>query len=409
MDEEPDEFENCRADPGDYRRNAERERARSILELAAPFHAFDLAREHIARGTSIFQFREEIMLAHASTAVSRPRLTRSEISRYSLTRAIAAFAEPGRRSGFEVELSADLVRTRGPAKNDGTFIVPTEVLVRDLTAGTASAGGYLVSTDNVGFVDMLRNRSVALRMGAQTMSGLRGNVTLSRQTGGATGYWLATEGTQTTESQQTFTQIALTPKTVAAYTEVSRQLLLQSSPSAEAVVRNDLAATVALALDAAVINGSGVSGQPTGILNTSGVGSVTGTSLAYAGVLEFQSDLLAANSQLVAPGYVTTPAVATTLQGRVKFTNTASPLWEGAAGDGTMCGYRAMSSNQMPTATMLFGDWAEIVVGEWGDGLELEVNPFADFRAGIVGVRAMLSADVAIRHPAAFSAATSIT
>ena len=73
-----------------------------------------------------------------------------------------------------------------------------------------------------------------------------------------------------------------------------------------------------------------------------------------------------------------------------------------------MAGFPAMSSMQMPTADMLFGDWQEVVVGEWGV-LEVEVNPFANFAAGIIGVRAIYSMDVGVRRAAAFSLATSIT
>jgi hypothetical protein len=93
---------------------------------------------------------------------------------------------------------------------------------------------------------------------------------------------------------------------------------------------------------------------------------------------------------------------------RVKFATTASPLWEGNVWDGTMAGFPAMSSNQVPTATEIFGDWNEVVVGEWGV-LEIEVNPYANFQAGIIGVRALYSLDVGVRRAFAFSVATSIT
>src|SRR5690606_33415540 len=116
------------------------------------------------------------------------------------------------------------------------FFVPFEVLQRempqqgrrDLTAAGPSGGGYLVATEAQGFIEILRNRSVAFRMGARRLSGLSGNVTIPKQTGAGTAYWLATEASPATESNQTFGQVALTPKTASAYTEISRNLLLQS-------------------------------------------------------------------------------------------------------------------------------------------------------------------------------------
>jgi HK97 family phage major capsid protein len=312
-----------------------------------------------------------------------------------------------------MEVTREIAAKLNKVPQPNSFYVPFEVqerqvAKRDLTVASAGGGGYLVETENQGFIEMMRNRSVAFQMGARRLSGLSGNVTVPRQSAAATAYWLSSESTSITESQQTFVQMALSPKTAGAYTEISRQLLLQSSPDAEGIVMSDLSAVVALATDLAVLNGSGASGQPTGILNTSGIGSVTGTSLAYAGILEFQTDVATANVQPLAGGYVSTPAVAALLMARARFSNTDTPLWKGNIWNGEVSGFNAMASNQMPSATMLFGDWSQVVVAEWGV-LEIAVNPQANFVAGIIGVRAMYSVDVGVRLPAAFSAASSIT
>jgi len=279
---------------------------------------------------------------------------------------------------------------------------------RDLAVSSASAGGYLVGTENKGFAEYLRARTVAGRMGATVLDDLQGNVTIPRQTGAGSAYWLATEATGIAEGQQTFAQLALTPKSVGAYTELSRQLTTQSSPSAEAVVMDDLAKVVDAAMDLAALAGTGAAGQPLGIIGSAGVGSVTGTSIDYAKVLEFQADVAAANALTGKLGYATTPAVAALLMGRVRFSGTASPLWEGSVNDGQVLGHRAMSSMQLPAGTMIFGDWSQLVLAFWGP-LEIAVNPFANFSAGIIGVRVMLSMDVGVRQPAAFSVASSIT
>jgi HK97 family phage major capsid protein len=245
-------------------------------------------------------------------------------------------------------------------------------------------------------------------MGVRRLTGLQGNVTIPRQSGAATPVWLTTESSTSTESNQAFTQMALTPKTVSAYTEISRLLMLQSSPAAEGIVTDDLAQVVSIAADLSVLSGSGASGQPLGITNTSGVGSVTGTSLGYSGVIEFQTDVATSNVEPVRGGYVTTPAVAGLLMGRSRFANTDTPLGVGNIWNGQMAGFPAMSSNQMASATAVFGDWQEAVVGEWGV-LEVDVNPYANFQAGIIGVRALYSLDVGVRRAFAFSVATSIT
>lgn len=414
----------------------EKQRVRAIENLCKANKLDDKYRQMwIGQGASIEQVSEDILKILEERGrlnpqpASRLGLGADETQRFSLTRAILACAGNNwANAPFELECSRAVADKLRQAPDPKKFYVPFEVLQRehdasvmaqmrhqlglmrrDLTVATAGAGGYLASTDNVGFIEMLRNRSVAFRMGARRLSGLQGSVTVPRQSAAATAYWLSTEGTQITESQQTFVQMALSPKNVGAYTEVSRQLLLQSSPGAEGIVTDDLAQVVAIAADLGALEGSGASGQPTGISQTSGIGSVTGTSLAAAGVIEFMSDVAGSNVMPLRPGYVTTPAVAALLMARPELPSTGTTrLWTGNLWDGALFGVPAMTSAQLTAATMVFGDWQELVIAEWGV-LEIEVNPYANFQAGIIGVRAMYSMDVGVRRPFAFSRATSIT
>ena len=398
-------------------------RRRAILNFAAGNKIADNVRDAwINQGYSLEEVSKDILAILEDRGRQNPQplskvgLSSGETQRFSFSRAILACVEKDwSKAGFELECSRAVAQRLNRIAEPTKFYVPFEVMQRpvlrqqrDLTVATAGAGGFLVETSNLGFTEMLYNRSVAYRMGARRLSGLVGSVAVPRQSAAATAVWLANEASTITESQQTFVQMALSPKNVGAYTEISRQLLLQSSPGAEGIVTDDLAQVVATAADLAVLNGSGASGQPLGIIGTAGIGAVTGTSIAYAGILEFQTDVAASNVRPVQGGYVTTPAVAALLMQRSRFTNTDTPLWVGNIWDGQVSGFPAMSSNQMPAANALFGDWQEVVVGEWGV-LEVEVNPFANFQAGIIGVRAIYSLDVGVRRPFAFSLATSIT
>lgn len=375
----------------------------------------------VGQGISIEDVSDEILTILEERGKSNPQpasklgLTTQETKNFSFVRAIQAIADKDwKNAGFELECSRGIAQKLGTSPDPHKFYVPFEVMERpkaarrDLDVATAGAAGYLVETENMGFIEMVRNRSVAFSMGARRLSGLQGSVTVPRQSAAATGYWLATESTQITESEQTFVQMALTPKNVGAYTEISRQLLLQSSPGAEGIVTDDLAQVVAIAADLGALEGSGASGQPTGITNTAGIGAVTGTTFDYAALLESQTDVAAANVTPMNGGYVTTPAVAALLMQRERFSSTDTPLWEGNIWNGRASGFNAMSSNQLTAATMIFGDWQELVIAEWGV-LEVEVNPYANFQAGIIGVRAMYSMDVGVRRPFAFSLTTGIT
>jgi len=364
-------------------------------------------------------------------AASNVGLSRREIQQYSISRMIEAVANKNpAKAGLENEIHQTLQQKLNRLPGEETFflpsdkacmlvpiernaransfVVPGEILSRDLATAPNSAGGYLIETTNLSWIDLLRNRSVALRLGATRLTGLTGNVSIPKQTAAATPYWV-TDTASITESQQTLGQLNLSPKNVGAYTEISRQLLLQSNPSAEAMVMSDLAQVVGLAVDAAILEGNGAAGAPLGIANVSGIGSFTGTSLAATGVLNAQSDVAAAKVIPTRPGYATTAPAAALLMDRPELSTTGTTrLWQGNMWDGSMFGIPAMTSAQLTALSMIFGAWEHAVLAEWGV-LEIEVNPYANFQAGIRGIRAMYSVDVGIRYAAAFSRATSIT
>jgi HK97 family phage major capsid protein len=224
----------------------------------------------------------------------------------------------------------------------------------------------------------------------------------------STAYWFADETGTATESNLTFGQITLVPKTVGGYVEISRQLLLQSTPNAEGIVNADLARVIGLAVDSAAIAGPGTAGQPTGVRNSSGFGTAnptTGTAVAYGDLIRFQTAVAAANAMMPGFGYVTTPTVAGVLMGKPRFTNSDTPIWGGNILDGTLVGAPAMASLQVGSGTVIGGDWSQVIIGEWGV-LEIEANPYANFQSGIVGVRALYTCDVGVRYPAAFAVGT---
>lgn len=397
---------------------AERKRAAELRAIGEQFSRFDgikKAAEAIDNGTDVQAFRN--LMANAITAAQTTQVTNLDLSkgdqkRFSVMKAIRALADRNWQSaGFERECSEAICKRAGiPEAINGGFYVPMDIMQRDLTVGTSTAGGNLVATNlqPQNFIDLLRARAVVARLGATMLPGLVGNVAIPKLTGSATGYWLANEATAITESQQTVGQLALSPKTVGAYTEISRLLMLQATPSADALVMNDFANVIALAIDLAALEGSGASGQPTGISGTAGIGSVTGTSLAYAGIVEFQTDVAAGNALSANSAYVTTPTIAGALMQRQRFSSTDTPLWTGSVLDGQMGGFTATTTTQVTAASMVFGDFSQVVIGEWGM-FEIALNPYASFAAGITGIRAMQSVDIGIRQAAAFSRATSIT
>lgn len=318
-------------------------------------------------------------------------------SKAGLERAASeAYAEKAAKSGLQRQ-----------AQN--SFFLPIEVQRRDLTVASATGGGNMVATElrPQDFIELMRARTLLSQLGARSLTGLIGNADITKQTGAGTAYWLASEAAAITESNQTVGLLQLRPKVMGAYTEISHLLLQQSTPDADMFVMDDLTKVLAIAKDAAGINVGG-SGAPVGILGTAGIGSVTGTTIDLAKILEFQTDVAGANALSMDCAYLTTPLVAALLAQRQRFSGTDTPLWAGNILDGNVIGFRGASTTQMPAATMIFGDFSQVIFAEWG-AVEIAANPYANFAAGITGIRAFYTCDVGVRTAGAFSAASSIT
>lgn len=410
-------------------REGEHKRAADIIAIGEKYSLQSLASDAVRSGMPVGDFQAKAIEALSSRAkpTADIGLTEREARRFSMVRAIAALAATGAESrkareaaAFEIECS-QAVADRLGREARGVF-VPNEVQQRDLVVGTTTAGGHLVSTDLLAssFIDLLRNRMSVMRAGAQMLTGLQGNIAIPRMTGAATAYWV-TEGNAPTESQQAFDQVTMSPKTVGAFTDLSRKLLLQSSVDVEGLVRRDLATVLGLEIDRVALNGSGSAPQPRGVLQTSGIGAVVGgtNGLAptWAHIVELWSDVAAANADFGTTGFVTNSKVIGKLMTTEKATGTAQfvcPGFPDASGVTSIAGARAVVSNQVPSnltkgassgvcSAIAFGNWADLIVGMWGV-LDLMVDPYSNSTSGTVRVVALQDVDVAVRHAESFSA-----
>lgn len=412
-------------------RDKAEERVAGIYDLAQRFATFvpKFITDKAFRDRMPLDEFQKLVLARVEggkpidTPIDTLGLTAKEKNRYSLSRVI--LAELGERvdASFERSISAELSKRLDVAPRG--ILVPFEVLgKRDLNLASDAAGGYLKGTDHLGgeFIDVLRNRMLAVQLGARTLTGLRGNVVIPKRTAGATSAWVA-DGSAAAEGANTFGQLSLSPKNVSAWVNVGRTLLIQGDPSVDGLVVDDLSKSIAGAVDKAVFHGAGTD-EPTGIANTSSIGAFTGTSLDWAAILNAETDVAAANADAATCAYVTTPAVRALLKARVKASSTWSPVWEDAGvyyagaqgalpnpafGSGRVNGYRAEATNQITAGYMFFGDFSQVVIGSWGSGVDIVVDKYTNATTGIVRIVAFHSVDVGVRYAGAFSMASSIT
>lgn len=387
------------------------ENAAEIVKLGQRHNKADLAGEAIRAGKSIDQFRGELLEVIGNQPLDNKEigLSKKERQDFSVVRAIRALANPSDRAAqegarFEFEASAAAARAYGTTAQG--LMIPADVLgnwKRDLNT---SDDNEIVATNLMAgdFIDVLRNSSSVMQAGARMMPGLVGNVAIPKKTAAASAGWISTEGGAASESEPTFGTVSLTPKTVGAFSDMTRQLILQSTPSIEALVRDDLTQALALAIDAGALKGAGSSGAPTGVYSTSGINtdSFAGATPTWAEIVGLETLVAEDNALMGNLSYIAPASLYGTLKTTAKATNQAIFAVDN---DGTMNGYRTIVSNQATAGYLLFGNFSDLLIGMWG-GLDLTVDPYTASTSGTIRVVALQSVDVAVRHAVSFALGT---
>jgi HK97 family phage major capsid protein/HK97 family phage prohead protease len=388
---------------------AERTRIAEISALCDKHKMGEMGRQLVESGRSIDEARAAVLdkmnipQEPVTMSAAEIGLSEKESRSFSFLRAINYLSNPTDRAAreaaaFEIEASDAAAAKLG--RQSRGITIPQEVLRRDLNVGAATAGGNLVQTvlDSGSFIDLLRNASALDQAGATVLTGLTGNVAIPRQSGAATAYWVAESGSPT-ESQQTVDQVSLVPRTVAAFTDFSRRLMVQSSIDVENMVRNDLAQVIALKIDAAGLYGTGSNSEPLGLKFTTGIATedFAADAPTFAEVVSMESDVATANALLGSPVYLMNAAMRGNLKTTKKDAGSGIFLMEG----GEVNGYTGVLSNQVASNDLWFGNFADLIIGYFS-GLDLMVDPYTHSTSGTVRVVAMQDCDIAIRHPESF-------
>jgi HK97 family phage major capsid protein len=358
-----------------------------------------------------------------------PDMTRRERDGYSMIRALtASLSGNWEKAGFEREVSDAILKASGRTlSNEGAFMMPTNLQFaakRDYSTATPGSGGNLVATDLLAgsFIEMLRNKARVMQLGATVLSGLVGNVDIPSQLTASAPAWF-TEGNGMPKTDATFGKLSLALKSLGTYGLITRNMLLQSTPDIEMLVRADLIAMLALGVDLAALSGTGLSGQPRGIANTSGIksilGGTNGANLTLDHIIDMETSVEESNADSGNLAYLVNPRSKGYLKKAKSTTGqylwTDSPTGGRSATPGVLNGHDAAITNQARSnltkgtangvcSELFFGAWNEVVIGEWGV-VEVLPNPYHDsaFASGGLLIRAAQSVDVGLRHAQAFA------
>ena len=324
------------------------------------------------------------------------------------------------------QIRAHYAKQAAGAADDGITLVDffrgvaghkTSPAVRNaLSVGTDTAGGFSVpSLVMPTILEALAPASSLLKAGAGIVPISDGSKAYTTAAINVlpTAAWRAENGA-VPESEPTFRGVVANPRSLAFFFKTSRELLADS-PNIDAGLRTAIAQAFAKELDRAGLRGSGTAPEPRGVLNTSGIQSVTnaanGTALgSYANVFSGAQAILQADAPMPTAA-IMSPRSLVKLGGLVDTTN--QPLRVPTM----LEPMKFIATSQIPNNLTVGSstDCSEIYVGDFSRlvfmmreqmSVQLLVERFAD--SGQVGFLCHVRADVVLQYPAAFAVVTGV-
>ena len=369
------------------------------------------------------ELNDAIALEAAEQAAAARQLNVMEEAhkrRFSITKFIREAAE-GKMTGLEAE-----VAEMGAKEYDRIglsrkgFVIPMAALRASAgqNATTNADGGYMKEEQVPGYLEGLKNRLVITKLGAHVLNDLVGTVPFV-SAGAISSQWV-TEGTTATVSKSTISRVSLTPHRNATVAAFSKDLLRQTSLDVDAIVMGLILDSHAALIEEAAIKGTGSSGQPTGILSTTGIGDVAigaqGGAITWAKIVALETKINSENANRGKLGYLTNSKVVGELKTIERASNTARFLLDQPYD--RLNGYPIDWTNLVPSnltkgntttcSAMIFGNFDDLYVGHWG-GIDIVVDPYT--LAANADIRVVLNSwdDVVVVNPKSFAAIKDIT
>ncbi|RMO79799.1 hypothetical protein ALQ33_200051 [Pseudomonas syringae pv. philadelphi] len=401
----------------------ERTRVEDLLALGERFNQRELAQSAITSGQSLDGFRSVLLERQAPSkpaggVPAEPKkgdrdlpgflehdvsarglgVSDKEADRYSLMRALNA-AATGDWSKAGLERAINIAAATTMKKDARGFYVPHDILMRGLSKGEAGKGGELVTTDLLldQFADVMRNKTVMAQLGMKILTGLDGDIDLPKKTSGSSFVWLG-EAEDAQDSSFDFTTLNMTPKTIAGAIPVTRKLRKQASRSIESLIITDLLDGMGVAIDYAMLAGPGGK-APLGLLNDVGVPGLVypAAGITFGRLVDMLTKIGTYNADRGALAYLTGIIERGAAMQKLKFEGVGGCIWE----DDKVNGHKAEATNQVPSDTWIFGDFAQVICGMWGV-LDLKVDAAKLAASDGLVLRAFQDVDVVNRRKESF-------
>lgn len=395
-------------------REDETSRINQIATLCRTYEKYGLKFDEV-KEKSLAEVKDIVIDLTQKAEAERSKFTPSgmgekDLSKFSILRGIEDITR-GKR-GYETEVTEHLQKQYGrPAGSEKSLIIPVELQMRAisnqlqkkslLVASSATLGGNLIGTSHLGemFEDALRAVLLSGGLGAQILTGLKGDGEIPIQTGAATANY-EDENEDAVESNPTFGLKEISPKRISVWAQYSNKLLKQSDPSIDMLVMADLIFAILEKADWGFFAGTGT-GMPLGIVNTVGVSGITAAAGTFETIHKFPASIRNNKAPLDFLQWVLSPST------RAKYEVT--PIVAGyprfICENEKLAGYNTNLTTNVADGTMIFGDFRKSLIAFWG-GMELILDNITGAKKNNFIIYANQYSDSIVKQPAAFAIAT---
>ena len=287
-----------------------------------------------------------------------------------------------------------------------------KVIMNRTVLGAASSP--VVPTQIGNFIDAVWAKTVLVPLGAQTMAGLSGNVDLPYFSTKPSVKWDA-ENDAASDAAAALDKVSLTPHRITNYVPLSKLLLVQESADIERKVWDALISATAVHLQRAAIHGG--SDAPTGLLATTGIGSVLGgtdgAAPTLAHVLQLIKEVAIDDADFGSLAFLTSPKIRYKLMTTAIEAGHPERVWNLLQPD-MLVGYKAAvttlisdtldkGSSTGVNSAIIFGNWNKMILAQFG-ALDLLADPYTSAKSNQVDLILNAFYDVGVEYPASFAA-----
>lgn len=262
----------------------------------------------------------------------------------------------------EIKMEKSVLNGLIRSLSEGNFAGKTEIPASDFVRTSTTVGGAALVKEVYAdsYIDVLRAQSVFANLPVQVYSNLEGegNLVLPKLSSDFTdNFGYVTEGAPSPSYNAAFEKITLKPEIFTGSVELTRTLI-KSASTAEQYIQDAMVKGAALKLERLILTDV-VAAAPEVTLTAA---------ITKQDVISALATLAAANVRIENVVAIVHPTTAAVLRTTLDGSNTSAKyLLQGYMGDGILAdSVRIVESTQVAAGAIVFGDWSNIVMAQWG-------------------------------------------